>query len=143
MSNRKQILIVGAGAIGGLYAAFLARVAEAAGVTLEFDPMYLVKNIRSGEAPLTKHAGSMAQDIANGRETEIDALTGYMVRKGKELGVAMPVAERARLGDRLLVEGNLRAGGEEQVLDAGHGHRCDNRVAHMVGRDVCPRGGRG
>jgi len=93
LSNRKQILIVGAGAIGGLYAAFLARVAEAAGVTLEFDPMYLVKNIRSGEAPLTKHAGSMAQDIANGRETEIDALTGYMVRKGKELGVAMPVTE--------------------------------------------------
>jgi 2-dehydropantoate 2-reductase len=69
------------------------RVAEALGIKLEFDPMYLVKKIRAGESPLTKHAGSMAQDIEAGRETELDAMTGYVVRKAKELGVAVPVTE--------------------------------------------------
>jgi 2-dehydropantoate 2-reductase len=69
------------------------RVAEALGVRLEFDPMYLVKKIRAGEAPLTKHAGSMAQDIEAGRETELEAMTGYVVRKAKELGVPVPVTE--------------------------------------------------
>jgi len=74
-------------------AAECVRVAEALGIKLEFDPMYLVKKIRSGEAPLSKHAGSMAQDIEAGRETELEAMTGYIVRKAKELGVPVPVTE--------------------------------------------------
>jgi 2-dehydropantoate 2-reductase len=51
-------------------AAECVNVAEALGIKLEFDPMYLVKKIRSGEVPLTKHGGSMA-DIEAGRETEL------------------------------------------------------------------------
>jgi 2-dehydropantoate 2-reductase len=74
-------------------AAECVRVAEAQGIRLEFDPMYLVKKIRAGESPLTKHAGSMAQDIEAGRETELEAMTGYVVRKAKELGVWVPVTE--------------------------------------------------
>jgi len=74
-------------------AAECVRVAEAQGVRLEFDPLYLVKKIRAGRAPLTKHAGSMAQDIEAGRETELEAMTGYVVRKAKELGVPVPVTE--------------------------------------------------
>ena len=74
-------------------AAECTRVAEALGIRLEFDPMYLVKKIRAGESPLTKHAGSMAQDIEAGRETELEAMTGYVVRKAKELGVPVPVTE--------------------------------------------------
>jgi len=74
-------------------AAECLRVAEALGIKLEFDPMYLVKKIRAGESPLTKHAGSMAQDIEAGRETELEAMTGYVVRKAKELGVPVPVTE--------------------------------------------------
>jgi 2-dehydropantoate 2-reductase len=74
-------------------AAECVRVAEALGIRLAFDPMYLVKKMRSGEAPITKHAGSMAQDIEAGRETEIEAMTGYVVRKAKELGVPVPVTE--------------------------------------------------
>ena len=35
----------------------------------------------------------MAQDIEGGRETELDAMTGYVVRKAKELGVPVPVTE--------------------------------------------------
>jgi 2-dehydropantoate 2-reductase len=69
------------------------HVAEALGVRLEFDPMYLVKKFRSGEVPLSKHAGSMAQDIEAGRETELEAMTGYVVKKAKELGVPVPVTE--------------------------------------------------
>jgi len=33
----------------------------------------------------------MSYDIAEGRATEIEFLTGYMVRKADELGVAVPV----------------------------------------------------
>ena len=71
-------------------AAECIRVAEAQGIKLEFDPMYLVKKIRSGQAPLTKHGGSMAQDIEAGRETELEAMTGYVVRKAEELRVPVP-----------------------------------------------------
>jgi 2-dehydropantoate 2-reductase len=74
-------------------AAECIRVAEALGIRLAFDPMYLVKKIRSGESPLTKHAGSMAQDLEAGRETELEAMTGYVVKKAKELGVPVPVTE--------------------------------------------------
>lgn len=74
-------------------AAECIRVAEALGVKLEFDPMYLVKKFRSGEIPLSKHAGSMAQDLEAGRETELESMTGYIVKKAKELGVAVPVTE--------------------------------------------------
>src|SRR6185295_1638504 len=74
-------------------AAECVRVAEALGIKLEFDPMYLVKKFRSGEMPLSKHAGSMAQDLEAGRETELEAMTGYIVKKAKELGVPVPVTE--------------------------------------------------
>jgi 2-dehydropantoate 2-reductase len=74
-------------------AAECVRVAEAQGIVLAFDPMQLVKKTRAGEVPLSKHAGSMAQDIAAGRETELEALTGYIVKKAKQLNVAVPVAE--------------------------------------------------
>jgi len=74
-------------------AAECIRVAEALGVKLAFDPMHLVKKMRSGEVPAGKHGGSMAQDIEAGRETELEAMTGYIVRKAKELGVPVPVTE--------------------------------------------------
>ncbi len=74
-------------------AAECIRVAEAQGIKLEFDPMYLVKKTRAGELPLTQHAGSMAQDLEAGRETELEAMTGYVVRKAMELGVPVPVTE--------------------------------------------------
>ena len=33
---------------------------------------------------------STAQDLARGKPSEIDFLNGYIVRKGKELGIATP-----------------------------------------------------
>src|SRR5882672_569438 len=74
-------------------AAECVRVAEALGIRLAFDPMYLVKKFRSGEVPLSKHAGSMAQDLEAGRETELEAMTGYIVKRAKQLGVPVPVTE--------------------------------------------------
>ncbi len=41
-----------------------------------------------GDATSSTH-----QDIARGRRTEIDALNGYVARRGAELGVATPVNE--------------------------------------------------
>jgi 2-dehydropantoate 2-reductase len=35
---------------------------------------------------------STAQDLARGKRTEIDSLNGYVVRRGKELGIATPVS---------------------------------------------------
>lgn len=69
------------------------KVAEAQGIRLNYDPMSLVKKTRSGDMPMTKHAGSMAVDVALGRETELEAMTGYMVRKARALGVPVPVSE--------------------------------------------------
>lgn len=74
-------------------AAECIRVAGALGIRLPFDPMYLVKKFRSGAVPLSKHAGSMAQDLEAGRETELEAMTGYVVRKAKELRLPVPVTE--------------------------------------------------
>jgi 2-dehydropantoate 2-reductase len=34
---------------------------------------------------------STAQDLTRGRPTEIDALNGYISRRGAELGIPMPV----------------------------------------------------
>lgn len=68
-------------------------VAEAQGITPTPDPMHIVKKIRAGALPLTRHAGSMAADIAAGRETELEALTGYLIRTAHALGVPVPIAE--------------------------------------------------
>ena len=36
-------------------------------------------------------SSSTAQDLARSRPTEIDSLNGYVVRRGKELGIPTPV----------------------------------------------------
>lgn len=63
-------------------------VARASGVALpevDFISMGL-KFIESiGDA-----TSSTAQDLARGKRTEIDSLNGYVVRRGKELGIATP-----------------------------------------------------
>ena len=55
-----------------------------------FPPMEFVAKIRAGEIPLSRHAGSMALDVARGVPTEIDELTGYIVREGERLGLPVP-----------------------------------------------------
>lgn len=54
------------------------------------DPLAYVRRVRSGKAPMSRHAGSMALDMARGVPTEIDELTGFVVREGERLGVPVP-----------------------------------------------------
>jgi 2-dehydropantoate 2-reductase len=71
-------------------AAECIAVVKALGGTFAFPPMEFVEQIRSGEIQMSKHAGSMALDIARGAPTEIDELTGFMVREGERLNVSVP-----------------------------------------------------
>ena len=65
-------------------------VANALGATFAFPPMEYVDKVRAGRIPLSKHAGSMALDIARGGPTEIDELTGFIVREGERLKIPVP-----------------------------------------------------
>lgn len=71
-------------------AAECIAVARALGGAFAFPPMDYVDKIRAGEVPLSTHAGSMALDIARGVPTEIDELTGFVVREGGRLKIPVP-----------------------------------------------------
>jgi 2-dehydropantoate 2-reductase len=71
-------------------AAECMAVVRALGGTFAFPPMETVEKIRTGQLPLSKHAGSMALDIARGAPTEIDELTGFIVREGERLKIPVP-----------------------------------------------------
>lgn len=66
------------------------QVVAALGGSFAFDPMAFVQRVRTGAVPLPRHAGPMAQDIARGTETEIDALTGWIVAQADRLGIPVP-----------------------------------------------------
>jgi 2-dehydropantoate 2-reductase len=63
-------------------------VAGAEGVPLPLDTM-LAEAFSLGEA-MSNARSSTAQDIERGRRTEIDALNGFVVRRGAERGVPVP-----------------------------------------------------
>jgi 2-dehydropantoate 2-reductase len=71
-------------------AAECMAVVRALGGTFAFPPMEYVAKVRSGEIPMSTHGGSMALDIARGAPTEIDELTGFIVREGERLKVPVP-----------------------------------------------------
>jgi 2-dehydropantoate 2-reductase len=68
-------------------------VARAAGARLRWDDADAYRRDFYGAlVPSTAaHRSSMLQDLERGRPTEIDALNGYVVRRGVELGVPVPV----------------------------------------------------
>lgn len=71
-------------------AAECTAVVRALGGSFAFPPMDFVDKVRSGQIPMSRHAGSMAFDITRGAPTEIDELTGFVVREGKRLNVPVP-----------------------------------------------------
>jgi 2-dehydropantoate 2-reductase len=72
-----------------------AAVAKRLGVTLPYeDPLTHVKNIC---AMTSQNRASMLQDILRGAPTEISAINGAIVQKGRELGIETP-------GNQLLTE---------------------------------------
>jgi 2-dehydropantoate 2-reductase len=83
----------GSDEVYGLLVAAVAegrQVAERLGIVLPEDPLHLVTEVRAGTRPMPRHPGSMAQDIARGAPTEIEALTGHLVRKAQGFGIACP-----------------------------------------------------
>jgi 2-dehydropantoate 2-reductase len=66
-----------------------ATVARAEGVALDADG--LLERVLSIGAAMPAQISSTAQDIGLGKPTEIDALNGYVARRGAELGVPTPV----------------------------------------------------
>jgi 2-dehydropantoate 2-reductase len=64
-------------------------VARASGVQMP-DVDWTEKGVKNAES-LGEATSSTAQDIARGKLTEIDSLNGYIVRRGKELGVPVQV----------------------------------------------------
>ncbi len=77
-------------------------VAQAAGIRLES------REIAEATWKLAKGMpgaiSSTAQDIAQGRRTEIDSLNGYVARRGAELGIATPVNQTLHALVKLLEE---------------------------------------
>lgn len=69
------------------------RTVEALGGRFAFDPMDFVKRIRAGELPVSRHTGSMALDIARGAPTEIEELTGFVVREAERLAIPVPACK--------------------------------------------------
>jgi 2-dehydropantoate 2-reductase len=69
----------------------VVAVAIAEGVALDRDTSWATA-VATYEAT-GRHFTSMATDIRHGRRTEIDAITGEVVRRGQRHGVPVPVAE--------------------------------------------------
>jgi len=68
------------------------NVARAAGVRMPVDARDLtVQLLDLFESYGEEAVSSTAQDLARGKRTEIDALNGYVARRGAELGVPAPV----------------------------------------------------
>lgn len=69
-------------------------VAEAAGVALHEDPWEMnVEAVRRGETAQGsyRHPPSMLADVRAGRRTEVDFITGALVREGRARGVPVPL----------------------------------------------------
>ena len=69
----------------------VVAVANAAGIVI--DRAAMLESALQLAGPMDQAVSSTAQDILRGKRTEIDALNGYVVRRGQELGVATPVNE--------------------------------------------------
>jgi 2-dehydropantoate 2-reductase len=70
------------------------RVADAAGVTLHEDPWEMnVLAVRRGETQASDyaHVPSMLEDVRAQRPTEVDFITGALVREAERLGVPVPL----------------------------------------------------
>lgn len=80
----------------------LVAVAQADRVVLDFDAVFA--QVLSLGTSMGRAISSTGQDIAGGRRTEIDDLNGYVVRRGKALGVPAPVNETLQRLVRLLEE---------------------------------------
>lgn len=88
--------------------AMLEGVAAArqAGVRLAFDPLKKLRAVREGKLNADDYFGSMYADVSAGRVTEIEELTGLLVRRARKMGLMVPCLNaiytltRSRLGGK-------------------------------------------
>lgn len=68
-------------------------VARAAGISLPAfaDPQAAIAGAYKVAEQMAATRSSTSQDMMRGKKTEIDSLNGFIVRKGRELGVATPI----------------------------------------------------
>jgi 2-dehydropantoate 2-reductase len=68
-------------------------VAKAAGISLPFfeDPKVALAGAYKVAESMATTRSSTAQDMMRGKKTEIDSLNGFIVRKGRELGIPTPI----------------------------------------------------
>lgn len=53
-----------------------------------FSPERLEEQVRSVTGATAANVSSMLQDVRKGKRTEVRYITGYIVRRGEEVGVA-------------------------------------------------------
>lgn len=76
-------------------------VGSAEGISLTQDDVESILGLASS---MPNQSSSMAQDLARGRQTEIDDINGYIVRKGREYGVPTPINRTLLTLVKLLLE---------------------------------------
>jgi 2-dehydropantoate 2-reductase len=84
-----------------------ATVARACGVTV---PQDLAAQILKIPAAMPNQKSSTAQDLARGKQSEIDFLNGYVVRKGTELGIPTPTNQALQVMVKLAERGKAMSG---------------------------------
>jgi 2-dehydropantoate 2-reductase len=82
----------------------VSQVAHAKGVRL---PENIIDAVIKLADAMPQTISSTAQDILNGRRTEIDHLNGFVVRQGEALGIATPVNRTLNALMKLLEETKL------------------------------------
>ena len=75
-------------------------VARALGVRLAFDPWKFIQRVERGDLSGIPHRGSIYQDMMKRRPTELEFITGALVREAHKMGVTTPalslILQRAR-----------------------------------------------
>jgi len=71
-------------------------VARSLGIRLAFDPMKLILRVRHGDLAGISHKGSIAQDISAGRATELNLITGALIREARKVGIKTPALDSIR-----------------------------------------------
>ena len=108
---------------------------------LEIESMCLVRKICAGETPLNWHAGSIPQDIEAGGETEFEAMTGYVVRKAREVGVPAPVTESVyRIAKVRGIRGPSETRTRLERVAVSHGSGCTMKFFSPETKTVRPSG---
>jgi 2-dehydropantoate 2-reductase len=84
------------------------KVGRASGLQLS-EADWVERGIKSAQG-LGEATSSTGQDIARGKRTEIDSLNGYIMRRGAELGIQVPLSATLTVLIKLIEERNAQKG---------------------------------